>query len=167
MRIYESIFIAALLAFSLPTRAEQVPRADACEAKQASLFAALSQLPSLPYVAVEGGGYRPTSMLLAAVLGASPRSLILNSSDELRYITATLYRSPLILVIDAAKDFDQQKLNKVLAVAKLQEISISLLWLSNAVIPSELEALVAASGGKVWKQTELKAGMQAYACAKP
>lgn len=167
MGTWRGIAMVGLLNLASFAKAAELSAPSSCRIED-KLFKAMSSIPSPLYVALEDQTYRLGSQIFAQILGSSPQSFVINDSQELRFLPATLFRTPILLVLDQAAEFDRLKLQKVLPVAKLQEIRISLLWLGSAAVPRELEQLVEATSGQLWNRDELrmKLASSVYACPK-
>lgn len=64
-----------------------------------------------------------------------------------------------------ARSWDAEKSRKVLAVARLQNIRISLLWLETQAPQAALDTLVKESGGQVWLLSDLNRLVFQYVCS--
>ncbi len=119
---------------------------------------ALTALPTPPFVPVISRGearFVAVSGLYSEVLGVSPRSIILNDIEELRFVSQTLSGTPLLLVLKAAPDWTEAKSRKVVSVAKTLGLSISLLWLDDSLIPDQLASTIAETQGKSFRINDL------------
>ncbi len=154
------------ISLSLASTVAAQSRIDECEVAKASLLNLMTIEPTPPYASSKGeSGYFLMRDLFADVLGSSGKSYIINDIQELRFLASTLYRTPILLVSGRTEGFDLKKLGKVLPVAKLQEIAVSLVWTANSEPSPALLELVKSSGGKFWTLAELKQKIDAYVCA--
>jgi hypothetical protein len=118
-------------------------------------FTALPTPPFVPLITRGEGRYVNTAALFAEVTGVSPRSIILNDIEELRFISYTLAGTPLLLVVKSAPDWTPEKSRKVVAVARTLQIAISLVWLDEAQVPAQLAATIAETHGRIVRLNEL------------
>ncbi len=126
--------------------------------QSSAYLTALTALPTPPFVPVVTRGearFVSSSFLFSEMLGVSPKSVILNDIEELKFISYTLAGTPLLLVLKAAPDWTAEKSRKVVAVAKTLKISISLVWLDEAVIPSQLATTIADSNGQSFRLNDV------------
>lgn len=123
-----------------------------------NLMGALTQWPTPAFMVLEQGGtarFVAPSKVYADVLGIADKSLIINHLEELRFLSQTLAHSEILLVIKDGSDLDEDKARKVLSVAKLLDISLSLVWLNDKPSSKSLKDLVAQSGGRSFDTRDL------------
>lgn len=144
------------------------PGQEIMEISRAKILQVIEVQPTPPFVALENSGqtrFIMSSQLLAAILGTSPKALILNDSEELKYISHSLNRSAIFLILSEAKEWSEKKASRVEAVARLQEISISLLWLGPDAAPPSLVELVRGSKGQFLTRDVFLAATDNYLCS--
>ncbi len=123
-----------------------------------NLIGALTLLPTPAFLVLDVQGqarFIPPARAYADVLNTSDRSIIINNVEELRFISQTLAHSHILLVLDGKPEWDQEKSRKVISVAKLLDIKVSMLWLGEQASPKPLKDLVAASGGATFETKDL------------
>jgi hypothetical protein len=118
-------------------------------------FTALPTPPFVPLITRGEARYVNTASLFAEVIGISPKSIILNDVEELRFISYTLAGTPLLLVLKSAPDWTAEKSRKVVAVARTLQLTISLVWLDDGLVPSQLATTIAETNGRVVRLNEL------------
>lgn len=126
--------------------------------QSSSYLAVLTALPTPPYVPIASAlqnKFISTSILFAEVLGIDERSVILNNTDDLRFVPQTLAKTSLLLVLDSIQQWDEVKANKVTAAARILKIKISVLWLKNSPVPGTLVSTSKESGGQIFRLPEL------------
>lgn len=124
-------------------------------------------LPTAPFVPLQSSlraEFVSASQVFAEVLELSPKTLIINHLDELKYLPFTLARSSVLLVIDKAENWTEAKHNKASAVAKTAAIEISLVWLGSAEVPAQLRQTITENGGHLWRLPELNKAVLDYFC---
>ena len=150
-------FDSVLVLAQVPEPSECLQQSLAMEQSSAYLQA-LTALPTPPFVPVISRGearFVSVSGLYAEVLGVSPRSIILNDIEELRFISHTLSGTPLLLVLKSAPEWTAAKSRKVVSVAKTLGLSISLLWLDDSLIPDQLAETIVETQGKSFRSNDL------------
>lgn len=123
-----------------------------------NLLSALTQVPTPAFLVLDHGGsarFVSPARIYAEVLQTNERSLILNDLEELRFISQTLAHSEILLVLKGKADFDESKTQKVLSVARVLDIRLSLVWLNDTPTPKAIKDLVAGSGGKSFETRDL------------
>ncbi|RZA25223.1 MAG: hypothetical protein EOP10_07510 [Proteobacteria bacterium] len=123
-----------------------------------NLMGALTQWPTPAFMVLEQAGaarFVAPSKVYADVLEIHEKSLIINHLEELRFLSQTLAHSEILLVLKEASDLDDVKVKKVLSVAKLLDISLSLVWLNDKPSSKALKDLVAQSGGRSFDTRDL------------
>ncbi|RYZ83655.1 MAG: hypothetical protein EOP04_19540 [Proteobacteria bacterium] len=97
----------------------------------------------------------PPSKAYADVLETSDKSIIINNVEELRFISQTLAHSNILLVLQGNSEWDADKSRKVLSVAKLLDIKVSMVWLGEKASPKALKDMVVESGGTNFNTRDL------------
>jgi hypothetical protein len=152
--------------------AEMASRCLQDESKRESsgkLLAVMTTMPTPPVVPVEepeGLRYLTSSSIFSRILGSPANAVILNESEELRFLPFTLSGTPVLLVIRAANNWNAQKAKKVASVAKLQGNSISLLWLNESPIPASLRLLAKETGGRAFGLRDLNRLVLRHVCSR-
>ena len=127
--------------------------------EQSSAFLqALTAMPTPPFVPLITQGearFVSTASLYAEVIKVSPKAIILNDIDELRFISYTLAGSSLLLVLKSAPDWTEEKSRKVVAVAKTLKLSLTLVWLDAGSVPAQLATTIEETNGRVVRLNEL------------
>ncbi len=118
-------------------------------------FTAFPTPPFVPLITRGEARFVNTAALLSEVIPVSPKSIILNDVDELRFISYTLAGTPLILVLKSAPDWTAEKSRKVVAVARALNISLSLIWLEDGPIPPQLATTILETNGRMVRLNEL------------
>ncbi len=118
-------------------------------------FTAFPTPPFVPLITRGEARFVNTAALLSEVIPVSPKSIILNDVDELRFISYTLAGTPLLLVLKSAPDWTAEKSRKVVAVARTLNISLSLIWLEEGPIPSQLATTIVETNGRMVRLNEL------------
>lgn len=120
-------------------------------AKQSeNLLTALTLFPTPAFLVLDTEGkakFVPPSKAYADVLETSDKSIIINNVEELRFISQTLAHSNILLVLQGNSEWDADKSRKVLSVAKLLDIKVSMVWLGEKASPKALKDMVVESGG--------------------
>ncbi|MBC7531905.1 MAG: hypothetical protein H7318_10025 [Oligoflexus sp.] len=129
------------------------------KAKQSeNLMSALTLVPTPAFLVLEMEGkakFVPPTKAYADVLQTSDRSIIINDVEELRFISQTLAHSNILLVLEGKNEWDAEKSRKVLSVAKLLDIKVSMLWLGDKASPKALKDMVVQSGGAAFDTKDL------------
>ena len=123
-----------------------------------NLMAALTRVPSPPFVVLEQEGkarFVSPSKMYASILDTSEHSIVINDLEELRFLSQTLSHSTILLVLAGKADWDLEKSRRVLSVAKLLDIKLSLLWLGEATSPKILRDMIVQSGGENFATSDL------------
>ncbi|HET9240967.1 MAG TPA: hypothetical protein VFO10_27120 [Oligoflexus sp.] len=126
--------------------------------QSAAWLQALTAMPTPPFVPLITRGearFVNTAALLSEVAPVSPRSIILNDIEELRFISTTLAGTPLVLILKSAPDWTAEKSRKVVAVARTLNISLSLVWLDESQVPALLASTIAEANGRIIRLNEL------------
>jgi hypothetical protein len=121
--------------------------------------------PTPALVPLEGARFIPANAFFASFFQTPVQGPIINDIDELRFIPFTLSGTSLLIVTKEARSWDAEKSRKVLAVARLQNIRISLLWLETQAPQAALDTLVKESGGQVWLLSDLNRLVFQYVCS--
>ncbi|MCX6131840.1 MAG: hypothetical protein NTX25_22620 [Proteobacteria bacterium] len=155
--IYCSLLSTALLAGEASQLKGCLQDAAALE-RASNYLAVLTALPTPPIVPVSGSAtmhFATSSQLFSEILDVSPHAVILNEIEELRFISYTLARTSILLVLNSAEGFTAEKSRRVTAVAKMMGIKISLVWLENSNIPEALQSLMSSVRGQSWRLSDL------------
>ncbi len=158
-------------AFSDPER-EMAERClkDANKREQSSqILAFMTSLPTPPVVPLqepEGLHYQTSSAVFGRILGTSAQATVLNDIEELRFLPYTLTGTPLLLVIRSAGAWTPEKARKVVSVAKTQENSISIVWLSEMRLTPSLKALAVETGGRAFEMRDLNRLVLRHVCSR-
>ena len=123
-----------------------------------NLMSALTLVPTPAFLVLDVEGkakFVPPARAYADVLRTPERAIIINHVEELRFITQTLAHSNILLVLEGDTDWDAEKSRKVLSVAKLLDIKVSMLWLGENASPKPLRDLVLGSGGLAFNTKDL------------
>ncbi len=123
-----------------------------------NLLGALTRFPTPAFVVVEQGGqarYVAPSKMYASVLNTPERSIILNDVEELRFLSQTLAHSSVLLVLNGKVEWNEEKAQKVVAVAKLLDIKVSMVWLNESQSPKALRDMVNKTGGSNFASSDL------------
>lgn len=163
------------LAFSSgPGFAEAInPRVNSClnspdeAARTQSVLSSLLTFPTIPYMIGDKDGkvaFLPTSEIFGSILGTPSQATILNQVEELRFLPNTLPHSAVLLVLNTADGLTEEMAIKALSDAKDLDLTISIVWISGEVIPSQLAKL--SQGAKVISREELVRRVFAYSCPK-
>ncbi|MBC7661524.1 MAG: hypothetical protein H7249_17645 [Chitinophagaceae bacterium] len=125
-----------------------------------TILSALTSTPTPAFFIMDVAGkaqFIPPSRAYADILQTPVRSIILNDTEELRFLSQTLAHSNILLVLDgkSSSDFDADKSHKVLSVAKLLDIKVSMLWLGEKKSPKILKAMALQSGGSTFETKDL------------
>jgi hypothetical protein len=126
--------------------------------QSAAWLQALTAIPTPPFVPLITRGearFVNTAALLSEVAPVSPKSIILNDVEELRFISTTLAGTPLVLILKSAPDWTPEKSRKVVAVARTLNISLSLLWLDESEVPALFASTITESNGRIIRLNEL------------
>ncbi|MDQ3233790.1 MAG: hypothetical protein M3Q07_18390 [Pseudobdellovibrionaceae bacterium] len=151
------------------TPTECLQQATAVEQSSAYLQA-FTSLPTPPFVPLITRGearFVNTAALFAEVIDVSPKAIILNEIEELRFISYTLAGSSLLLVLPSAPDWTAEKSRKVVAVARALNLSLSLVWLDESAIPSQLVTTIVETNGRVIRLNELTRAVLEKFCVAP
>jgi len=130
-------------------------------------FTALPTPPFVPLITRGEARFVNTAALFADVIPVSPRAIILNDVEELRFISYTLAGTPLLLVLKSAPDWTAEKSRKVALVARTLNLSLSLVWLDESPIPAQLLTTIAETNGRVVRQNELTRAVLEKFCITP
>lgn len=123
-----------------------------------NLMSALTIVPTPAFLVLDRDGqakFVPPTKAYADVLETSDRSIIINDAEELRFISQTLAHSNILLVLESKPEWDGEKSRKVLSVAKLLDIKVSMLWLGEKASPKALKDMVLQSGGAAFDTKDL------------
>ncbi len=125
-----------------------------------NLVEALTQYPTPAFLVTEKEGrtrFVPPSKLYADVLNISEKSLIINDVEELRFLSQTLARSEVLMVLKESPDFSfaEDKAAKVGSVAKILNIRLNLVWIGENSSPKTLRDLVQVSGGQSFETRDI------------
>jgi hypothetical protein len=162
-----------LTLLSLPARAQNptecLNEITAMEQSSAYLqaFTALPTPPFVPLITQGEARFVNTAALFADVIDVSAKSVIINEIDELRFISYTLAGTSLLLVLNAAPDWTAEKSRKVVAVANLMNLTLSLVWLDDRPVPPQLVATILETNGRVVRLNELTRAVFEKFCVSP
>lgn len=125
-----------------------------------NLLAALTQVPTPAFYALDQKGktrFVPPAKVFADVLKIGDKSLILNSLEELRFLSQTLAKSEILLVLtnEGVRDFSEDKLSRVLSVARLMQIKMNVVWIAEEPMPKLVKDLAQQSGGSNFETRDL------------
>jgi hypothetical protein len=151
------------------TPTECLQQATAVEQSSAYLQA-FTSLPTPPFVPLQTRGearFVNTSALFAEVIDISPKSIIINDIEELRFISYTLAGTSLLLVLKSAPEWTAEKSRKVVAVARALNLSLSLVWLDESPVPAQLVTTIVESNGRVVRLNELTRAVLEKFCVAP
>ncbi len=128
--------------------------------KSQNLLEALTQYPTPAFLVTEKEGrtrFIPPAKLYAEVLNLSEKSLIINNVEELRFLSQTLARSEVLMVLKETSDFNfaAEKAAKVSSVTKLLGIRLNLVWIGESIGPKVLRDLVEESGGHSFETRDI------------
>jgi hypothetical protein len=130
-------------------------------------FTALPTPPFVPLITRGEARFVNTAALLSEVVSVSPRSIILNDVEELRFISYTLAGTPLLLILKSAPEWTSEKSRKVVAVARTLNISLSLVWLDESPVPTQLAITIEEANGRIIRQNELTRAVLEKFCVAP
>lgn len=150
-----SLFVSEI---SFAGKASPCSMTGALASRSENLLSALSQVPTPAFMVLEQAGsarFVSPAQVYADVLDTSDKSLIINDIEELRFLSQTLAHSEILMVLKGKADIDGEKAKKVLSVAKLLDIKLSLVWLGEMSSPKALRDLVAESGGRSFETRDL------------
>jgi hypothetical protein len=140
-------------------------------AEQSSAYLqAFTSLPTPPFVPLITRGeakFVNTAALFADIIAVSPKSIIMNNIEELRFISYALAGTPLLLVLKSAPDWTSDKNRKVIAVARTLNLSLSLVWLDENPIPAQLVTTIVETNGRIVRQNELTRAVLEKFCITP
>lgn len=123
-----------------------------------NLLSVLTQVPTPAFVVLDLRGsarFVPPARIYSEVLQTNEHSLIINDLEDLRFISQTLARSEILLVLKGKVEFPEAKAQKILSLAKILNVKISMVWLNDTPVPKSVKNLVAGSGGKTFETRDL------------
>lgn len=162
MRIVLTLVLIFASHVSLAAQATPCAITESEARRSENRLSALTQFPTPAFMILDQGGstrFVSPAKVYADVLNTSDRSLIINEPEELRFLSQTLARSEILMILKGKTDFDQVKATKVLSVTKLLDIKLSMIWLGDTQAPKVLRDLVAHSGGRAFGTRDLLQGI--------
>ncbi|WP_218110326.1 hypothetical protein [Oligoflexus tunisiensis] len=130
-------------------------------------FTALPTPPFVPLITQGEARFVSTASLFAEVIEVPAKSIIINEVDELRFISYTLAGTSLLLVLNSAPDWTAEKSHKVVAVANLMNITLSLVWVDDRPVPPQLVSTILETNGRVVRLNELTRAVFEKFCVSP
>jgi hypothetical protein len=123
-----------------------------------NLVGTLTQWPTPRFLILEqdsGPRFVAPSKVYSSILGTHERSLILNSIEELRFLSQALAHSEVLLVLKDHANLDEARATALSRLSHILDIKLSLLWLDDRPSPKVLKDLVRQSGGQSFTTKDL------------
>lgn len=152
------LFSQISFASTLPSANNPCSIAGAEARRSENLLGALTQWPTPAFFVLDRGGssrFVAPSKIFADVLNINEKSLIVNDVEELRFLSQTLAHSEILMVLKGKSDLNESKVKKVISVAKILDIKLSMVWLNDFPSPKPLKDLVSETGGRSFETRDL------------